>query len=189
MIADPHSLTLTAEELGGDVPLVCVRTGRPATRLVGVWFARSALWTWIPLGLVIAAAVGTGRSGILTSYWGVGSIAVPVIFSRGTTGALPLSPDLKARLSHLRGRRLRVLLSALLLTWVAVGLWLVGSHVAGVVVLVGVITLYLGAIAMVVYGRRMGVRGRPTGEGGALVHNAHPDFIDALELYRTGHRP
>ena len=181
-------LELSAEELAGDLPPVCARTGQPA-ELAGVWFARSAGWTWIPLGLVVAVAVGRTDPSVLTSFWAVGAVALPLIFSRGTTGRIPLHQSIRARQANLRSRRLRTVLLALLLTWVAVALWLIDSRLAGVIVLGAVLVLYAGAVAMVILGRRLGVRGRPTVQGGARLRNAHPDFVDAVLLRRTGHRP
>ncbi|MEE8599746.1 hypothetical protein [Euzebya tangerina] len=188
---DPARLEfeLTATELEGDLPLVCARTGEQTDGMVGVWFARSARWTWIPLAAVIALAIGRGDGRLLTSYWAVGGVVLPLVFSRGVRGRLPLDATLRQRQASLRSRRLRTILTALLLTWVAVGLWLLDSRAAGVVVLGAVLALYAAALGMAWVSRRLGARGRPTPEGGVRLINAHPGFVEAVELRRTGHRP
>ena len=183
------SITLTPEELEGDLPMVCVRTGNPAEALTPAWFTRSPWWAWAPLALVVAVAVTTASWGPLASWWGAGAVLLPVLVSRGVTGRLPLDHTTRARLDALRGRRFRVLMSALLLTWVAVALQLLGSRVAGVLVVAVVLGLYLLVAGMFLAGRMIGVRGRPADDGGVVLADVHPDFVVAVELRRTGHRP
>jgi hypothetical protein len=182
-------VTLTPDELAGDLPMVCVLTGRPAEATSGVWFARSSWWAWVPLGLVLGLAIGRASWAPLASWWAAGAVLLPILVSRGVAGRVPLDRSAQVRLARLRRRRSRTALTALGLTWVAVALHLLGARAAGVVVLAGVLALYLTAIGTVVAGRMLTVRGRPTVEGGVRLTNAHPAFVDAVELRRTGHRP
>ncbi|CAN5495036.1 hypothetical protein BH23ACT9_BH23ACT9_04460 [soil metagenome] len=182
-------MTLTPEELAGDLPLVCVRTGRTAEALTPVWFARSPWWTWAPLlGLCAWAALRADWAPLAT-WWAAGALLLPLLVSRGVTGRLPLDASTRQRLTALRTRRFRVIVSALLLTWVAVSLYLIGSQGAGVVVLAVVMSLYALAVGMVLAGRMISVRGVPQQDGGVTIREAHEAFVAALELRRTGHRP
>ena len=52
-------LRIDAEELAGDLPLVCARTGRHDALATPVWFARSPSWAWLPLALLLLAAMAT----------------------------------------------------------------------------------------------------------------------------------
>lgn len=182
-------LALTPEELAGDVPLVCVRSGNPADALVAVWFARTPRWAWAPLAALAGWAAVTADWTPLASWWSAGALALPLLTSRAVTGALPLDLPTRRRIAALRSRRARVVLLALLLTWVSVGLWLLGSRVGGLLVLALVLGLYAVAVAMAVTGQRLGVRGSPAADGGAVLLDVHPAFADALDLHRTGHRP
>lgn len=182
-------LALTPEELAGDVPMVCVRSGNPADDLVPVWFARAPRWAWGPLAALAAWAAITTDWAPLASWWAAAAIALPLLTSRAVTGTLPLDLATRQRIAALRSRRARVVLLALLLTWVSVGLWLLGSRAGGLLVLALVLGLYAVAVAMAITGRRLGVRGTPAGDGGALLIDVHPGFADALDLHRTGHRP
>lgn len=182
-------VTLSPEELAGDLPMVCVRTGRPADALAPVWFTRSPWWAWVPLAALCTAATVQSSWTPLATWWAAGALLLPVILSRGVTGQVPLDRGTRQRMAHVRARRFRVVMTALLLTWVAVGLWLLGSRAAGIVVLVAVVTLYLTAIAMALYGRSLTVRGRPQSDGSVILRRVHPAFVDALALRRTGHRP
>lgn len=183
------AVTLSPEELAGDIPMVCVQTGEPAAALTPVWFTRSPWWAWLPAaGLVLAA---TTRSDLtpLSTWWAFGALLLPVVLSRGLTGQVPLGRRARRRIANLRARRFRVVMTALLLTWIAVGLWLIGSRAGGIVVLTAVVALYLVAIAMAFYARSLTVRGRPQDDGSVVLHQVHPDFADAVTLHRTGHRP
>ncbi|HUG86381.1 MAG TPA: hypothetical protein VMM13_17575, partial [Euzebya sp.] len=62
-------LTLSPEELDGDLPLICVRTGNVAEGLSPVWFTRSQTWAWVPLGLLVGWAVARLDWGVLASWW------------------------------------------------------------------------------------------------------------------------
>ncbi|WP_370325731.1 hypothetical protein [Euzebya sp.] len=185
----PVALRLSPEELDGDLPMVCAVTGRPAEALTPVWFAQTTWWAWAPLAGLAAWGLLSGRWAPLVSLWGVGALLVPVLTSRGVTGRLPLDHTTRARLANLRTRRSTVVIAALLLTWVAVGLWLVRARFAGFVLLVVVLAMYATAVAMAVWGRTLTVRGRPLPDGGVALRAVHPDFADAVELHRTGHRP
>lgn len=183
------AVALTSDELDGDLPMVCTRTGRPAEALVPVWFASTSWWAWLPLGLLCLLGVWQRSWAPLASLWAAGALVLPLLLSRMVTGRMPLEAPLTGRLAALRRRRFVTLLAALGLTWVAVALRLLGSGVASVIVLAGVIGLYVGGFAMAVAGRVLTVHGHPLPDGGAVVTNAHPDFVDAVELRRTGHRP
>lgn len=182
-------VTLTAEELAGDLPLVCARTGRPAESLAPVWFARSPAWAWAPLAaLAVWAAVRTDW-GPLASWWTAGALLLPLVTSRGVTGRVPLDTTTRQRIAHLRTRRLGVIVAALLLTWVAITLRLIGSSAAGFVVLAMVVGLYVAAVGMFLAGRLLTVRGWPEPDGGATLRDVHPDFAAAVARRRTGHQP
>ncbi len=182
-------LALTAEELRGDLPMVCARTGNVAQAMTPVWFTRSPWWAWAPLGVLMVTATATTSWAPLASWWAFGAVLLPILVSRGVTGQLPLDAATRDRLAALRRRRFTVVMSALLLTWVAVGLYLIGSRVAGIIVLAVVIGLYALTVGMAVAGRMLLVRGRPADDGGVVLTGAHPDFVAAVELRRTGHRP
>lgn len=182
-------VTLSEQELAGDLPMVCALTGRADAHPTPVWFARSPWWSWVPFGLLLAVAALRTSWAPLVSWWTVAAVAVPVVASRGVTGRIPLCEELRARRAALRRRRVTTMFSALMLTWVAVGLWLVGSRAGGMVVLAAVVALYAWSVAMFVAGRLLGVRGWPETDGGATLTHAHPDFVTAVELRRTGHRP
>lgn len=180
---------MSPEELDGDLPLVCARTGGPAEALTPVWFTRSPWWAWVPLAVLGLAALVSGSWDPLATWLVIGALVVPLVLSRGVTGRLPLGRDVRRRMGQLRDRRVRTLLTALLATWLAVGLWLLGARAAGLIVLAAVLGLYGTAIAMAFYGRSLGVRGRPLPDGSVALVGVHPDFVDAVELWRTGHRP
>lgn len=182
-------LTLTARELAGDLPSVCARTGQIDAIPTPVWFARSPSWAWLPLAVLALIAVVNASWAPLASWWTFAAILLPLLFSRGVTGRIPLSGEVRSRLAHLRRRRLVTMIVALLLTWVSVGLWLIGSRAGGLLVLGLVITLYLAVVGMFVAGRMIGVGGWPEDDGGATLKRLHPHFIDAVQLRRTGHRP
>lgn len=185
----PPGVTLSAEELDGDLPMVCVLTGGPAEALVPVWFGRTSWWAWTPLAVLVGLALLQGSWAPLASLWTFAALLLPLVTSRLVTGRVPLAAGTTTRLAALRRRRIVALLSALGLTWVAVGLRLLGSRFASVVVLGGVVFLYVAGFAMGVAGRLLTVRGRPTPDGGAALINPHRAFVDAVELRRTGHRP
>lgn len=182
-------LTLTAHELAGDLPRVCARTGEADAVPTPVWFARSRWWAWVPLAVLGLIAAFSASWAPLSSWWTFAALLLPLVFSRGVTGRIPLSASVRLRLAHLRRRRLVTMMVALLLTWVSVGLWLIGSHAGGILVLGLVIALYLAAVGMFVAGRIVGVGGWPQDDGGATLKRVHPDFVDAVHLRRTGHRP
>ena len=182
-------LRIDAEELAGDLPLVCARTGRHDALATPVWFARSPSWAWLPLALLLLAAMATTSWAPLASWWMVGAVVLPILTSRGVTGRVPLSPTVHDRIIALRRRRLGVILAALLLTWVAVGLWLIGSRAGGMLVMALVVGLYLMVVGMFWTGRHIGVRGWPEDDGGATLRDVHPAFVDAVQLRSTGHRP
>lgn len=182
-------LTLSPEELAGDLPPVCVRTGRPATEGAAVRFARAPWWSLVPLGVLLLVAAVTASLGLLASWWLLAAVLLPLLSARGVGGRVPLSADLRGRLQHLRRRRLRLAFAALLLTWVAVTLALLDARAAGVVVLAGVVALYLLAVGTYVASRMIGVRGWPEADGGATLRDVHPDFVAAVEIHRSRARP
>ena len=181
--------TLTPEELAGDLPPVCVRTGETTTEVQHVRFTRAPWWSGLPLLGLAVWTVSAGSFAPLASFWVIVALLLPVLTSRGTSGRLPLSLPLRGRLAALRRRRMVFVLGALLLTWVSVSLLLIGSRAAGLLVLAAVLALYLSAVGSYLVSRSLGVRGWPERDGGATVRHAHPAFVDAVELRRTGHRP
>ncbi|MGI9018008.1 MAG: hypothetical protein ACR2HR_13045 [Euzebya sp.] len=183
------TLNLSAEELAGDLPMVCAHTGHPAQSLTPVWFARSPTWAWLPLGALALWAVITTDWAPLASWWTFGALLVPLMFSRGVTGRIPLDQTTRRRIAGIRRRRFRLTMTALLLTWVAVLLRLTGSYAASILVFGAVVAMYLMVVTMVVYGRTLAVRGWPQEDGGVTLRDAHPAFVAAVELRRTGHRP
>lgn len=183
-------LVLTPEEADGDLPLVCARTGVADAVPTPVWLASSRWWSWLPLAGLSLTALVTGSWGPLASWWAFGALVLPFLASRGAIVRVPLSQGRRARLAALRRRRLGTMLLALLLTWLAGGLWvLLQARVAGLMVLTVVAVLYVAAVGMFVLTRRLGVGGWPEPDGGATLTRVHPAFVDAVELHRTGHRP
>lgn len=182
-------LRITAEELAGDLPPVCARTGEAGAAPTPVFFLRSPWWAWTPLAVVLGAAVVGTSWAPLASWWLLVALAVIAVASRGATGQVPLSASQRGRIANLRRRRRASTMAGLLLTWVAVALWLLGSRAGGILVLAAVLACYAASIAMSALARALGVGGRPTAEGGAVLTRVHPDFATAVALHRTGHRP
>ena len=188
---DPAVLhgALTAEEVAGALPLVCARTGARPAELTPVWLARSRGWAWVPLAALGTAAAVTRSWAPRATWWAAGAMLLPLLASSGTTARVPVSVARRRRLANLRRRRLGTMLLALLLTWAAVGLWLVGSRAAGLMVMTVVVVLYVAVVGMFVLTRLLGVGGWPDDDGGVTLTRVHPDFADAVALHRTGHRP
>lgn len=177
-------IRLTPREARGELPAVCVRTGDGAAVISPVRLARAPWWSAAPLALLLMAAAATGSSRLLASWWMAGALLLPLFTSRGMVARLPLSEEVRTQLRNLRRRRFRLMMGALLLTWVAVSLFLFVSRPAGVVVLAAVIAMYLLAVGTYVASRMVGVGGRPEDDGGATLRNAHPRFIAAVERGR-----
>ena len=183
------TLRISEDELGGDLPPVCARTGTPDGVPTPVWYASTPWWSAIPLAGLVVVVTASGFWTTGRFWWLLGGLAAPVLLSRAVTGQVPFSPELRRRMAELRRRRMRTVLSALLLTWVAVSLWLLESRVAAILVLGLVLVLYGLAVGMAVAVRMVGVGGRPEADGGATLTRVAPAFVEAVELRRTGHRP
>ena len=183
------AFTLVEDELNGDVPAVCPVTGDTGFAQVGVWFARSPAWSWLPLAALVVWASLRASPAPLASWWLLGALAVPALTSRAVTGQLWLAASVVDRLGALRTRRFRLTMLGLLLTWPCVGAWLLGYRAAALVLLAVVLGCYGVAVLLAVVGRALTVRGRPRPDGGVDLRDPHPAFVDAVELRRTGHRP
>lgn len=185
----PRLFTVSAEELDGDLPGVCVRTGAPTDELQHVRFARTPWWALVPVALLVLTAAITASLGPIASWWMLAAVILPIVTARGVGGRVPLAQERRDRLRDLRRRRLKLYFAALLLTWVSVSLVLLDARVAGLLVLAAVMALYLLAVGTYLAARVIGVRGWPEADGGATLRDVHPDFVAAVEIRRTGFRP
>lgn len=175
--------TVTVEELTeGRLPRVCARTGDPTDELAPVWFATTPAWSWAPLGGLLVLVVVTRSLAPLVLWWVLlPAVALPLATSRGVTGAVPLDGAVRARIAQLRRRRLRLVISALLLTWVAVAAWLLGARGGALAVAAVVLGLYAAAVWAAVAGRLASVGGVPHRDGTVTLTRVHPRFVAAVE--------